>query len=322
MEEKRVKMDKPRIVVSRCLGFAHCRYNGDVIRDDFVENLTPFVEYITVCPEVEIGLGIPRKPIRLIQEDGRLELYQPATDLLFTGDMNDYNERVLGSLEDIDGFILKGRSPSCGIKDVKVYNGRGKVPTMGKDAGIFGGAVLERFPHVPVEEEGRLTNLKIREHFLTKLYTMKRFKKVEREGTMKDLVKFHADNKYLFMAYDQNQSRKLGNIVGNHDKLSFKEVVDKYKLVLSETLEEAPKHTNYINSLMHIFGYFSQELSPEEREFILDSFDKFREDKVHLSVPVNLLRSYVLRFKDKNLVNQTIWEPFPDELLNISDSGK
>nr|WP_300001602.1 DUF523 and DUF1722 domain-containing protein [Tissierella sp.] len=322
MQANKIEMSKPRIVVSRCLGFAHCRYNGDVIRDDFVENLTPFVEYITVCPEVEIGLGIPRKPIRLIKENDQLELYQPDTEKLFTKEMQDYNERVLGSLEDIDGFILKGRSPSCGIKDVKVYNGRGKAPVLGKDAGIFGGAVLEKFPHLPVEEEGRLTNLKIREHFLTKLYTMKRFKRIEKEGLMKDLVKFHADNKYLFIAYDQNQSRKLGQIVANHDKLTLEEVVQTYKLVLSETLEEAPKHSNYINSLMHIFGYFSQDLSPEERQFILESFDKFREDKIHLSVPVNLLKSYVLRFKDKNLVDQTIWEPFPDELLDISDTGK
>lgn len=314
--------NKPRIVVSKCLGFANCRYNGDVIKDDFVESLTPYIEYITLCPEVEIGLGVPRKSIRLIKENDKLELYQPGTEELFTKEMLDYNDRVLGNLEDIDGFILKGRSPSCGIKDVKVYNGRGKAPVLGKDAGIFGGAVLEKFPHLPIEEEGRLTNLKIREHFLTKLYTMKRFKEVEKSGAMKILVKFHADNKYLFIAYDQNQSRVLGKIVANHDKLAFKEVVKNYKENLSILLEDTPKYTNYINSLMHIFGYFSKELNSDEKNFILESFDKYRKDKVHLSVPVNLLKSYVLRFKDPNLVNQSIWEPFPDELLDISDTGK
>lgn len=323
MEEIKAKEDpKPRIVVSRCLGFAHCRYNGDVIRDDFVKNLSPFVEYITVCPEVEIGLGVPRKPIRLIKEDGKFELYQTATDKLFTQEMQEYNDRVLDTLEDIDGFILKGRSPSCGIKDVKVYNGRGKAPVLGKDAGVFGGAVLEKFPHLPVDEEGRLTNLKIREHFLTKLYTMKRFKKIEKEGAMKDLVGFHADNKYLLIAYNQNKGKELGNIVANHRKLSFEEVVKNYKEGLSQALTETPKYTNYINSLMHMFGYFSSELNYEEKQFILDSFVKYKNDKVHLSVPVNLLKGYVLRFKDKNLINQTIWEPFPDELLDISDTGK
>lgn len=313
---------KPRIVVSRCLGFDHCRYNGDVIKDDFVEALTPFVEYITVCPEVEIGLGVPRKPIRLIKEGEDLELYQPETGRLFTKDMEEYNHKTLSNLEDIDGFILKGRSPSCGIKDVKLYSGREKGPVVGKGKEVFGGAVLDKFPYLPVEEEGRLTNLKLREHFLTKLYTMKRFKETVENGKMKDIVKFHADNKYLFIAYNQETSRKLGNIVANHAKLEFREVVEKYKRGLTSLFKNPPKYTNYINGLMHIFGYFSDQLSSEEKEFLLGSFEKYRKDKVHLSVPVNLLKTYVLRFKDKNLINQTIWEPFPDELLDISDSGK
>ena len=236
--------------------------------------------------------------------------------------MEEYNERVVGELEDIDGFILKGRSPSCGIKDVKIYNGRGKASVLEKGTGTFGGAIIEKFSHLPIEEEGRLTNLKIREHFLTKLYTMKSFKEVENSGQMKDLVKFHADNKYLFIAYDQEMSRKMGKIVGNHDKLNFEDLIRNYKENLSIILENPPKYTNYINSLMHIMGYFSKELNPDEKKFILDNFDKYREDRVHLSVPVNLLKSYVLRFKDKNLVNQSIWEPFPDELLDISDTGK
>lgn len=313
---------KPKIVVSKCLGFDSCRWNGDLIKDDFIESLTPYVEYITVCPEVEIGLGVPRKPIRLIKEDDKLEVYQPETDILFTKEMYAYNDEVMSQLEDVDGFILKGRSPSCGIKDVKIHNGRGKSPVLEKDAGIFGGEVLKRFNHLPIEEEGRLTNLKIREHFLTKLYTMKRFKKIEESGAMKELVKFHADNKYLFIAYDQEISRAMGKIVANHDKLNFEDLIKDYKESLSKILENPPKYTNYINSLMHIFGYFSKELNSDEKQFILDNFDKYREDKVHLSVPVNLLKSYVLRFKDKNLVDQSIWQPFPDELLDISDTGK
>ncbi len=317
-----MKDNKPRIVVSRCLGFDYCRYNGDIIRDDFVEALKPYVEYITVCPEVEIGLGTPRSPIRLINEDERLEVYQPETDRLFTDDMKKYNRETLNNLKDIDGFILKGRSPSCGIQDVKIYNGRDKGPAVTKDKGIFAGAVLDKFYHLPIEEEGRLTNLKIREHFLTKLYTMRRFKEITSDGKMKDIIKFHADNKYLFLAYNQDKTRKLGKIVANHEKFPFKIVVKKYKEILSELLENPPKYTNYINSLMHIFGYFSDELNREEKQFILDNFHKYREDKVHLSVPVNLLRTYVLRFKDKNLINQTIWEPFPDEFLDIADSGK
>lgn len=317
MEDK-----KPRILVSRCLGFDHCRYNGDMLSDDFVDALEPFVEYITVCPEVEIGLGTPRNPIRLIIEDEKLELYQVETDTFFTDDMKEYNRQTLDSLRDIDGFILKGRSPSCGIKDVKLYKGKERGPVVGKERGIFGGEVIDKFSHLPIEEEGRLTNLKIREHFLTKLYTMKRFKETMEDASIKDLIKFHADNKYLFIAYNQELSRKLGNIVANHSKLKFEEVVKEYKKALGEIFANPPKYTNYINSLMRIFGYFSDELNKKEKEFLLNSFEKYRDAKVHLSVPVNLLKTYVLRFEDKNLVDQTIWEPFPDELLDIADSGK
>lgn len=314
--------EKPRVVVSRCLGFEKCRYNAQTIPDDFVEDLKDYVEYITICPEVEIGLGIPREPIRLILEDDNLELYQPATDTVYTEKMNSYSIEKLEEIEDVDGFILKGRSPSCGIKDVKVYNGRGKAPNAGKDIGIFARHVIDRYPYLAIEEEGRLTNLKIREHFLTKLYTMKKFKRVVRSKSMSELVKFHSNNKYLITAYSQNQLRKLGRIVANHDKRPFEYVANEYRNELGIALSDVPKCTNYINSFMHIFGYFSDSLSSKEKEFVLDSFNKYREDKVFLSVPVNILRSYVLRYEQDYLLDQSIWSPFPEGLLDTSDTGK
>lgn len=315
-------MEKPKIVVSRCLGFAKCRYNGQTIPDDFVASLKDYVEYITVYPEVEIGLGIPREPIRLILENSKLELYQPATEEIYTDKMDIYSLEKLEEIGDVDGFILKGRSPSCGIKDVKVYNGRGKAPNVGKDIGIFAGHVIDKHPYLAIEEEGRLTNLKIREHFLTKLYTMMNFKNVMRSGSMGQLVKFHSNNKYLLTAYSQIYLRKLGKIVANHEKKPFKEVVSEYRENLGLALSNVPKNTNYINSFMHIFGYFSESLSSKEKEFVLDSFDKYREAKVPLSVPVNILKSYVLRYEQDYLLEQSIWSPFPEVLLDISDTGK
>lgn len=315
-------MEKPKIVVSRCLGFAKCRYNGQTIPDNFVESLKDYVEYTTVCPEVEIGLGIPRDPIRLIVEDGKIELYQPATDNLYTDEMNKYSTEKLEEIGDVDGFILKGRSPSCGTKDVKVYKGRGKAPNLGKDLGIFTKHVIEKYPYLAVEEEGRLTNLKIREHFLTKLYTMMNFKKVMESNSMGELVKFHSTNKYLLTAYSQVYLKKLGKIVANHENLPFKDAVYDYREDLGRAFSDVPKHTNYINSFMHMFGYFSGSITAKEKEFVLDSFEKYRHDKIPLSVPVNILKSYVLRYEQDYLLDQSIWSPFPEELLDISDSGK
>ena len=315
-------MEKPKIVVSRCLGFAKCRYNGQTIPDDFIESLKDYVEYTTVCPEVEIGLGIPRESIRLIVEDGKIELYQPATDNLYTDEMDKYSIGKLEEIGDVDGFILKGRSPSCGTKDVKVYKGRGKAPNLGKDLGIFAKHVIEKYPYLAVEEEGRLTNLKIREHFLTKLYTMMNFKNVVESNSMGELVSFHSTNKYLLTAYSQVYLKKLGKIVANHENLPFKDAVYSYRENLGHAFSDIPKNTNYINSFMHIFGYFSDSLTDKEKEFVLDSFEKYRQDKLPLSVPVNILRSYVLRYEQDYLLSQSIWSPFPEELLDISDSGK
>lgn len=313
---------KPTIVVSRCLGFDACRYNGDMINDDFVERLKPYVNYITVCPEVEIGLGVPRNPIRLVMENDLVELYEPETKKVYTEDMKRYSKETFDSLDRVHGFLLKGRSPSCGIKNVKIYLGKESFKGSIKGAGIFAAEVKERYPALPIEEEGRLTNYALRENFLTKLYSFFRFEKVMETGQMKDLIKFHADNKYLLMAYNQNQLKVLGQIVANHDKKPFNQVIQAYHEHLGLAFANPPKRGNYINVLMHILGYFSDDLSSREKEFILDRLDKYKQDQIHLSVVVHILQSYVIQYNKEYLGSQTIWETYPEELLDIRDSGK
>jgi len=314
--------NKPTVVVSKCLGFSNCRYNGDVIADHFVEDLKQHVNYITVCPEVEISLGVPRDPVRLVRQGEKLELYQPASGKVYTEEMVRFSETFLKDLGTIQGFILKGRSPSCGIKDVKIYTSKEKSAVTMKGVGLFASHAMQHFPHLPVEEEGRLTNYLIREHFLTKLYTFFRFQKVKDSGSMKALVKFHSDHKYLLLAYNQSQLRLLGKIVANHEKKAFLELTEEYEFHLGLTFAKLPSKSNYINAFMHIFGYFSDELTGREKAFILDRFQKYKEDKLHVSVVLNMLRTYVIKYNQEYLLDQTIWEAYPEELLNISDSGK
>lgn len=321
MADKRDE-NKPTVVVSRCLGFSKCRYNGDVISDSFVEQLQDHVNFITVCPEVEIGLGVPRNPIRLVLDNEKLELYQPASGNIYTDEMNQYAADLFESLGEIHGFLLKGRSPSCGTKDVKIYVNKEKAVGSIKGVGLFASRAMEQYPNLPMEEEGRLTNYAIREHFLTKLYTFFRFGKVKASGAMKELVKFHADHKYLLLSYNQSQSRLLGKIVANHEKKPFREVADLYEYHLGLALARLPSRSNYINTFMHIFGYFSDEITAGEKAFLLDRFQKYREDKIHISVVLNVLRSYVIRFNLEYLLDQVLWEAYPEELLNIKDSGK
>ncbi len=313
---------RPTIIVSKCLGFAHCRYNGLTISDDFVEKLKPHVDFRPVCPEVEIGLGIPREPIRIVAADDELRLIQPATDIDVTDKMTEFTDSFLDSAGDADGFILKTRSPSCGPKDVKVYPGTGKVMSISRSAGFFGGAVVKKYPHLAVEDEGRLKNFGIREHFLTRLFAISSFRKVKESRSMKEIVRFHSENKYLLMAYKQETMRVLGRIVANLDKKDIDELMRDYEKHLSEALSEEPKYTSNINVLMHGLGYFSEKISSSEKAFFLDSLDRYREGRIPLSVPLNVLRSFIIRFQENYLMQQTFFEPYPEELVEISDSGK
>lgn len=317
------KRQRPQVVVSKCIGFDACRYNGQALPDKFVDKLKDYVDYYPVCAEVEIGLGVPRNPIRLVMDEaGATVLYQPASDSEYTQAMIDFGEVYFDRLEAVDGFILKGRSPSCGIKDVKVYLGKTKVAGSVKGQGIFAAQAFKRYPHAAIEEEGRLTNFRIREHFLTKLYTMCSFRQVAKAATMAALVKFQADNKYLLMAYSQKEQKVLGQIVANHEKLAFDQVIKHYKEHLGKAFIRIPRYRNYVNAMMHIFGYFSDSLSSGEKTFILDSFEKYRNGKIPLSVPLNVLKTYVIRYNEGYLLEQTIWAPFPEELMDLSDSGK
>ena len=316
------KFDKPQVIVSRCLGFATCRYNGQTTPDKFVNKLKEYVEYRTVCPEVEIGLGVPRDPIRLVSENNEIILYQPTTGKEYTKAMIDYTLSILETFENVDGFILKGRSPSCGIKDVKVYLGKEKAVGSTKGVGIFAEQVMKKYPYLAIEEEGRLTNFRIREHFLTKLYIMYKFRQVESTKSIAELVKFQSDNKYLLMAYNQREQKLLGRIVANHEKQTLEVLMEDYRKHFGNALVRIPRYGNYINALMHIFGYFSENLSSKEKDFVLGTFDKYRKGKIPLSVPINLLRSFVIKYELDYLLNQSIWVPYPEELMELGDTGK
>lgn len=308
---------KPRVIVSKCIDFEACRYNGLIIKSDFVEKLKDYVDFYPVCPEVEIGLGIPRDPIRIIELDHRLRLYQPATGIDLTKKMEKFSDKFLDKVDIIEGFILKNRSPSCGIKAVKVYQGFGDSRAKSR-AGFFGNAVLERFPYLAVEDEGRLRNLKIREIFLTKLYILADFRKVKESRDLNELIKFHSNNKMLLMTYNQENMRKMGRIVANPDKIPFSDLISEYESIFHDSISDPPQNTANINVLMHAMGYFRKELTGSEKSFFLDSIEKYRKGIFPLFVCLNILKSWIIRFNNEYLEGQTFFEPYPEELIPIT----
>ena len=308
---------KPRVVVSKCLEFDHCRYNGDMISSLIVAKLKEYVDFLPVCAEVEIGLGIPRSPVRIILEKGEHRLIQPTSGKDVTEDMKAFCADFLDSLGDVDGFILKFRSPSCGLKDVKVYPSVSNSGAIGKTSGYFGEAVLKRYPFLPIEDEGRLRNDRIKEHFLTKLFIFAAFRKVKSKGSIKDLIRFHTENKYLLMAYSQAELRKLGAIVANKEKKTFNELISDYEGHFYSIFTKPPRYTSSINVLMHAFGHFSENISKGEKTLFFDWIQKYMERKTSLCPAINTIRSWIERFEDQYLLHQTFFEPYPEDLLEV-----
>lgn len=323
-ERKATKFVRPVVVVSRCLEFAPCRYNGLMISSAIVRRLKDFVDFIPICPEVEIGLGVPRDPIRIIEKYGARQLYQPATGRDCTDDMERFAENFLSSLARIDGFILKSRSPSCGLKDVKVYSGTNPKlsPSTGKGVGFFGAAVLARFPNLAVEDEGRLESLEIREHFLSRLWALADLRSIGGSGRMEALVAFHSRRKLQLMASSQRHLRELGRIVANPERRPWDKVFGDYVSGFRAATSRRPRYTANINVLLHALGYFKDWLSSAEKGFFLEQLESYRRGRIPLSTIQAIMRSWIVRFGQEYLSGQAYLQPFPEALLDLSDSAK
>jgi uncharacterized protein YbgA (DUF1722 family) len=236
--------------------------------------------------------------------------------------MNAFSQKFLSSLTDVDGFILKNRSPSCGTHDVKIYSNNGKMPVYSKGSGMFGRQVLGKFAHTAVEEEGRLKNFTIREHFFIKLFTLAKWREIKEQLTYQKLQDFHSSNKYLFMTYSQSKLKELGRIVAKHHQIQLETIYQQYEQGLYQLLSKTPQYNSHINTCQHIFGYYSKALSDNERKYFLGMLDNYVENKIPLSTVVSLLKSWAIRFNQEYLLSQTYFEPYPEELIAITDSGK
>jgi uncharacterized protein YbgA (DUF1722 family)/uncharacterized protein YbbK (DUF523 family) len=318
---------RPVVVCSRCLGFDSCRYNGQMLRSGLVESLRPFVEFITPCPEADIGLGIPRHPVRVLVREGAQVLYQPATETRHTSAMNGFIESFFGNLPDVDGFILKSRSPSCGMKDVKQYGPDGTTLISGRGHGLFGGYVLQNCSHLAVEDEGRLNSGRIRDHFLTKLFTLADFRNV-REGIIsgktgaKALISFQNRNKLLLMAANQKEMRFLGRLVADQKSIGLERTLDIYVEHLGAALAKGSTYKANINVLQHAFGYVSDGLGSGEKQFFLDNIEMYREGRTPLAACLNLLSSWIVRFGVEYLEGQTFFHPYPGQLQEKYDDER
>jgi uncharacterized protein YbgA (DUF1722 family)/uncharacterized protein YbbK (DUF523 family) len=312
---------RPIVVVSKCIEFEPIRYDGQMISSDFVKQLKDYVNFLPVCPEVAIGLGVPREPLRLIKKGDSIRLIQPATGLDFTEQMEQFSKHFLDSLGEVDGFILKSKSPSSAIKDAKVYPREKDVASMGRGPGVFGSAVLQRFSDKAVEDEKRLLNERIREHFLTKLYTLADFRGIKNAESGNALVEFQAKNKLLLTAYSQVQLHIMGRLVAERKDRPLSETLLEYERHLSQALRRPPNVGSNYNVLTKAAGYFTSGLTREEKAFFLDMANKYREGLQPFSAPLSIVKAWIVRFNEEYLEKQTFFEPFPENLRSLKTGG-
>jgi len=315
------RFPRPVVLVSRCLGFAACRYDGQIIKNSFIDQLQPLVTMIPVCPEADCGLGIPRAPIRLCQSESGIIVHQPATGQDVTAQLQATIAALLANHPQIDGAILKSKSPSCGLYDTKIYHGVYKPQFLKKAGGVFGEQVLEVHGDQAIEDEMRLTNLTLREHFLIKLFTLARFREMSSQPEMGPLVQFHASHKLLFLAYNQSRFRMAGKIVANHCHLPVAEVYHQYQQELVHILQSPLRIPGVINTLYHAFGWISEHLGPAEKQHVINSIEEYRDERLPLQAITRLLEAHAIRFTNQYLYSQIFLHPYPRVLAGLNDTG-
>lgn len=313
--------EKPIVLISKCLGFEPCRYNGGIVNDSFIEALKDYVEFITVCPETSMGLTTPRDSLRIVEIGDKISLVQPKTNKDLTENIKKFNSQFLAELGEIDAIILKSKSPCCGIKDARIYPKIEKCSALRRGKGFFAEAAVDKYPLLPIEDEGRLTNFKIREHFLTRIYVLADFRICKKEKSFQSLRDFHIKNSLLFLSYSQKYSKVLDSLIYG-DSNDFNEIIDEYEFNLLRLLNRAPRYTSNINVLMRTIEQFNELITEEENQFIWNTIDKYRNGFVTFSVPLHVVKGYLIRFELENLLNQTFFRPYPEELIQVTDSGK
>lgn len=306
-----------RILISSCLLGENVRYDGGHKKDALlVETLGPFVEWVPICPEVDYGLPTPREAMRLIGDPDAPRLVTSKGWEDHTGGMLRWSLSRLRELEALDlcGYICKKDSPSSGMTRVKVYGETGVPSRTG--AGIFTKAFMDRFPLLPVEEEGRLHDPVLREMFIGKVFTLRRFRDLlARDRTRGGLVAFHTDHKLLLLSHGRKTYAQLGRLVARAKEVPAAELFDRYQRLLMEALSAKPTPKKCSDVLLHMMGYFRKMLTRDEKEELLEAVVRYRERLVPLIVPITLFRHYVRKYRVAYLARQVFLDPHPAELM-------
>jgi len=307
---------KIKLGISTCLLGENVRFDGGHKLDRFLtDTLGQYVEYVPVCPEVECGLPVPRESMHLEGDPDAPRLVTSRTKQDMTEKMVNWARRRVVELEKegLMGFIFKSDSPSSGMERVRVYNEKG-MPAK-KGVGMFARAFMEHFPLLPVEEEGRLHDPKLRDNFIERIFALARWRDVLAKGmTRGNLVDFHTRHKLLILSHNPKHHQMMGKLVAQAKAISPKELYDQYQSVLMEALQLKTTPKKNANVLQHMMGYFRDQLSPDEKQELLEIIELYRNEYLPLIVPITLIKHYVRKYDEPYLREQVYLNPHPLEL--------
>lgn len=308
-------MRKPKIVVSECLYGTKCRYDGQGYNDKVIQSLKDYVDIQTVCPELAIGLSIPREPIRIEMnkenEEYRLVDYNSKND--YTNQMTEFSEEFINGLDDIDGFILKSRSPTCGLKDAKVYYRGNKCSIRSNENGFFSQKIIDKYDYLPIENEGRLKNYNIRDNFFTRIFFINNLK------NNKNIIEIHKNNLLLLKSYDEESTNEVSDILNEN---RMEDQVHQYKEKVLNIVSNQRKKENKLSIIIKVFEKYKNMLNEEEINMFNGLIESYENQRIPFSTLEVVIKMYATRFKDKDILNQTFFYPYPENLINITDSGK
>lgn len=301
-----------RIGISSCLLGQEVRYDGGHKYNGYItESLGQFFEFVPFCPEVAIGLGVPRPPIHLVagKQGVRARGVRNAS-LDVTEQLAGYAKKVAPTLADVSGYIFKKNSPSCGMQRVKVYRAKGKPS--GSAPGIYAGTLMARLPELPCEEEDRLMDPVLRENFVGRVFVYHRWQQLNtRRLSVKALIDFHTRHKFIVLAHDEKRYRELDRLIASAVRGGLAELGRRYIQLLMQALKKPATRTRHANVLQQLSGFLKQNLDVADRRELLELIDAYRRGRVPLAVPITLLCHHLRRYPQPDLSEQYYLAPQP-----------
>lgn len=309
--------NKIKLGISSCLLGNDVRYDGSSSKDTFlIDSLGHFVSYVPVCPEVECGLGIPREPVRLVGAIDNPRLVTTRTGIDHTERMLSWAHKRVVELEgeNLCGFIFKKNSPSSGMERVKVYVDEKGMPVK-KGVGMFARAFIEHFPLLPVEEDGRLCDIHLRDNFIERIFALERWRDlIAGEKKRGSIVAFHTAHKLLIVSHSIRHYQSMGKLVARAKDIPLKELYTQYESLFLDALKLMATRKKHVNVLQHMMGYFKRDLTADEKKELIEIIDGYAREYVPLIVPMTLMNHYVRKYDQPYLKGQIYLNPHPLEL--------